>query len=481
MSFASGMAAIHTLWTSHVGSGDRIVATNALYGGAFALATTIMPRFGVTVDMIDGRDLDAIDRALPGASLFYTETIANPTMAVADLEALGAICRRHGVPAAVDNTFASPALCNPVRFGFDFVLHSSTKYLGGHHDHVGGVIGCSDDGRSALRDLVIDTGGTMAPFEAWLAMRGIMTLGLRMERHCATALRIATEIERHPKVERVHYPGLASHPDHDVAARLLPEGAGGMIAVEVSGGVDGGKAFCDALELAWVATSLGGTHTLVGHAASTTHRQYAPEARRAAGITDGLVRVSVGLEDADDLLDGHRARAGEDLMADRKRRVAVLFGGRSAEHEISCISARSVMDALDPEENEVIPIGITRDGRWHVLPGPPALPSETGRMPEVTDGSGPAAELAEGRWQEPRAGARRRISGADRRRVPGPARAVRRGRRDPGAPRACGCAVRGRGGARIRARVGQGGAEGAVLGGRPSRRSPRRRHGAALA
>ena len=303
MSFASGMAAIHTLWTSHVASGERIVATNALYGGAFALATTVMPRFGVTVDLIDGRDLDAIDRALPGASLFYTETIANPTMAVADLEALAALCRRHGVPAAVDNTFASPALCNPVRFGFDFVLHSSTKYLGGHHDHTGGVIACTDDGRKALRDLVIETGGTMAPFEAWLAMRGMMTLGLRMERHSASALRIATEIEHHPKVERVHYPTLRSHPDHEVAMRLVPKGAGGMVAVEVSGGVEGGKAFCDALELAWIATSLGGTHTLVGHAASTTHRQYAPEARRAAGIADGLVRLSVGLEDADDLLE----------------------------------------------------------------------------------------------------------------------------------------------------------------------------------
>ena len=303
MSFASGMAAIHTLWTAHVGSGERIVATNALYGGAFALATAVMPRFGVTVDLVDGRDLDAVDRALPGASLFYTETIANPTMAVADLEALGAICLRHGVPAAVDNTFASPALCNPVRFGFDFVVHSSTKYLGGHHDHTGGVVACTNDGRSALRDLVIETGGTLAPFEAWLAMRGIMTLGIRMERHSASALRIATEIERHPKVERVHYPGLPSHPDHAIAQRLLPNGAGGMIAVEVSGGVEGGKAFCDALELAWVATSLGGTHTLVGHAASTTHRQYAPEARRAAGIADGLVRVSVGLEDADDLLE----------------------------------------------------------------------------------------------------------------------------------------------------------------------------------
>jgi len=134
-------------------------------------------------------------------------------------------------------------------------------------------------------------------------MRGMMTLGLRMERHSASALRIATEIEHHPKVERVHYPTLRSHPDHEVAMRLVPKGAGGMVAVEVSGGVEGGKAFCDALELAWIATSLGGTHTLVGHAASTTHRQYAPGARRAAGIADGLVRLSVGLEDADDLLE----------------------------------------------------------------------------------------------------------------------------------------------------------------------------------
>jgi cystathionine beta-lyase/cystathionine gamma-synthase len=303
MSFASGMAAIHTVWTSFAGSGERIVATNALYGGAFALATKIMPRYGVTVELVDGRDLEAVDRALPGASLFYTETIANPTMAVADLEALGALCRRHGVPAAVDNTFASPALCNPVRYGFDVVLHSSTKYIGGHHDHTGGVAACSRATRDTLRDTVIDTGGTMAPFEAWLAMRGVLTLGLRMRQHSRSALRIATELEGHPKIERVHYPGSASHPDREVASRLLPDGCGGMVALDVTGGVEGGKAFCDALELAWVATSLGGTHTLVGHAASTTHRQYAPEARRAAGITDGLVRLSVGLEDEEDLVE----------------------------------------------------------------------------------------------------------------------------------------------------------------------------------
>ena len=303
MSFASGMAAIHTLWTSLASSGDRIVATRALYGGAFSLATNVLPRFGVTVELVDGRDLEAVAAALPGAALFYTETIANPTMDVADLEALGARCREHAVPAAVDNTFASPALCNPAEYGFDFVLHSTTKYLGGHHDHIGGVIACSSEGREALRSTAIDTGGTMAPFDAWLAMRGISTLGIRMERHTSSAAWIAARLAEHPRVERIHYAALPSHPDHGVAARILPNGAGGMFAVEVAGGVDGGKAFCDGLELAWIATSLGGTHTLVGHAASTTHRQYPPEARRAAGISDGLVRVSVGLEDPADLLD----------------------------------------------------------------------------------------------------------------------------------------------------------------------------------
>ena len=300
--FASGMAAVHTLWTSHARAGDRIVATNALYGGSYALATQVLPRFGVTVDLVNGRDLDAVGAALPGAALFYTETIANPTMQVLDLEALGDLASTHGVPAAIDNTFASPALCTPATHGFDYVLHSSTKYLGGHHDHVGGVIACDRTGRARLRDMAIDTGGTMAPFEAWLAMRGMMTLGLRMRRHTDSAEALAGHLDDHPGVERVWYASLPSHPDHDVAARILPAGVGGMLAIEVVGGLEAGKAFCDALELAWVATSLGGTYTLVGHAASTTHRQYAEADRRAAGITDGLVRISVGLEDVEDLI-----------------------------------------------------------------------------------------------------------------------------------------------------------------------------------
>ncbi len=302
-SFASGMAAIHTVFTTLAAAGDRVVASSELYGGAYALCTKMMPRYGVSVDLVDPHDLDAVAAALPDAAFFYVETIANPNVTVADLEALGALCRASGVPAVADNTFASPYLCNPVRLGFDYVLHSATKFIGGHNDLIGGVVCASQAACEGLRDTAIDTGGTMAPFEAWLCMRGLVTLSLRMERHCRTASAVATFLEQHPKVERVWYPALASHPQHDVAERILPRGSGGVLGVEVADGVDGGKRFCDALDLVWVATSLGGAHTLASHAASTTHRQMDPEARRLAGIADGLVRVSIGLEDPQDILD----------------------------------------------------------------------------------------------------------------------------------------------------------------------------------
>jgi methionine-gamma-lyase len=302
-SFSSGMAAMHAVFTTLAATGDRIVASNELYGGAYSLFTKVMPRYGITVDLVDPHDLDAVAGALAGATFFYVETIANPNVTVADLEALGALCRAEGVPAVVDNTFASPYLANPSRWGFRYVLHSATKFIGGHNDLIGGVVCGSREACDALRDTAIDTGGTMAPFEAWLCMRGLVTLSLRMERHCESASRLATFLQDHPKVDRVWYPELDSHPQHAVAERLLPRGSGGMLAVEVAGGVEGGKRFCDSLDLAWVATSLGGAHTLVGHAASTTHRQMEPDARRRAGIADGLVRVSVGLEDLGDLIE----------------------------------------------------------------------------------------------------------------------------------------------------------------------------------
>jgi cystathionine beta-lyase/cystathionine gamma-synthase len=301
--FSSGMAAINALLGAAARAGDRVVMSTELYGGTYGLATNVLPRSGVEVTLVDPHDLDAVKAALAGAALFYVETIANPNVTVADLDALGAVCRDAGVPAAVDNTFASPYLCNPVTYGFDYICHSATKYVGGHHDLIAGVVCTSDEGRARLRDVAIATGGTMAPFEAWLCLRGLMTLALRMERHCANAMALASTLESHAKVECVRYPGLASHAQHEVASRLLEHGYGGMVAIEVAGGVEGARRFCDALELAWIATSLGGTHTLVGHAASTTHRQMDPVARRAAGIADGLVRVSVGIEDVDDIVD----------------------------------------------------------------------------------------------------------------------------------------------------------------------------------
>jgi methionine-gamma-lyase len=303
-SFASGMAAMHAVFTTLAAAGDLIVTSNELYGGAYSLFTKVMPRYGIEVTFVDPHDLDAVARALPDAAFFYVETIANPNVTVANLEALAGLCREQGVLSVVDNTFASPVLCNPARLGFDFVLHSATKYVGGHNDLIGGVVCCTDEGMRELRSTAIETGGTMAPFEAWLCMRGLMTLEVRMQRHSASAMQLATFLKQHPKVERVHYPGLASDPHHEVAVRELRGGMfGGMLAVEVSGGVEGGTRFCDALEIGWVATSLGGVQTLVGHAASTTHRQLDPEARRRAGIADGLVRMSVGLENVEDLIE----------------------------------------------------------------------------------------------------------------------------------------------------------------------------------
>ncbi|HLF40011.1 MAG TPA: aminotransferase class I/II-fold pyridoxal phosphate-dependent enzyme [Acidimicrobiia bacterium] len=300
--FASGMAAIHGVVTDLARAGDRIVTSRELYGGTHSLFTAVVPRYGIEVTWVDPHDLDAVAAALPGARLFYCETIANPVATVADLAALAERCRAAGVPAVVDNTFASPYLCNPAALGFDYVIHSATKYVGGHHDLVGGVVCLPAERRTTLRHTAIDTGGTMAPLEAWLSIRGLATLGLRMERHSRTAQALAEHLEAHPAVERVHYPGLPSHPHHDVARRQLPRGFGGMLAVEVKGGLEAGVRVCDALELAWIAASLGGIHTLVAHAASTTHRQLSPAERAAAGIGEGLIRVSTGLEDADDVI-----------------------------------------------------------------------------------------------------------------------------------------------------------------------------------
>jgi methionine-gamma-lyase len=285
-----------------VSGGERIVAGRALYGGTVGLMRHVLPRFGIEVEFIDPTDLDEVKSALPGASLFFCETIVNPTTTISDLTALADLCRDAGVPSCVDNTFASPYLCNPSTLGFDIVVHSATKYIGGHSDLIGGVACSSQEMFRRLRDTLIEVGGSMQPLEAWLCIRGLSTLSLRMEHHCRSAGLLAAFLSDHPAVSAVHYPGLPGHPQHDLAARQL-RGFGGTLAFEAAGGLDAASRAAEALELGWIAGSLGSVQTLVAHPASTTHRQLAPDARRAAGIGDGLLRVAVGLEDPDDLIE----------------------------------------------------------------------------------------------------------------------------------------------------------------------------------
>ena len=300
---ATGMAAIHLAVGSLVGAGDRIVATRNLYGTTRSLFTRVLARLGVETAFVDAGDPGAVAAALAAAPtrLLYLETISNPTIAIADLAALAEVGHRHGAVVVVDNTFASPALCRPLALGADLVVESATKYLSGHSDVLAGVVVGSAERIAAVRMLHVDTGATLAPFSAFLVLRGIPTLALRMERHATTAARLAAFLETAPGVARVLYPMLPSHPDHAVAVRLLPSG-GGMLAVELAGGAPAAEAFVDGLRIPERTASLGSIHTIVVHPPSTTHRQLGPAELAAAGIPPGLLRVSVGLEDADDLL-----------------------------------------------------------------------------------------------------------------------------------------------------------------------------------
>ena len=306
--FASGMAAISTTLLTLCSAGSHVVAPTAVYGGTYGVLRHVLERFGVTATFVDGTDVDAVRAAIrPETAVVWAETIANPTTAVADLPGLAAVCRSAGVPLAVDNTFASPAVCRPLQWGADLVVHSATKYIGGHSDVTGGAVLGDVDLVARVRRARIDLGGGLAPDEAFLLHRGLATLPIRMARQCATALTVAQAIAEHPKVERVDHPGLFAHPQHELASKLFDEGAegrryGAIIAITPRGDRAVGLAFCDALRIGMVATSLGGVHTLVSHVASTTHRQLDDAALAAAGIGPATVRISVGLEEPDDLV-----------------------------------------------------------------------------------------------------------------------------------------------------------------------------------
>ncbi|HEV3474765.1 MAG TPA: aminotransferase class I/II-fold pyridoxal phosphate-dependent enzyme [Actinomycetota bacterium] len=303
VSFSSGMASISTTLLALARAGDHVVSSPALYGGSFSLMTKLLPRWGIETTLADSHRVgDLVDAMRANTRACYTETIGNPRMQVADLEALSAACRERNIALVVDNTFASPYLCNPLAHGANVVVHSSTKYIGGHHDLTGGLSIGDHETLGEVRELSIDLGGIAGPFDAWLALRGVQTLALRMDRHCATARALARFLEDHDKVSAVWYPGLESHPDHEIARRMLRDFSG-MLSFELAGGLEAGQRFQEALEVALVAPSLGGVHTLAVHPPTVTHTQMTSEERVAQGITDGLVRVSVGIEDSEDVLE----------------------------------------------------------------------------------------------------------------------------------------------------------------------------------
>jgi methionine-gamma-lyase len=301
---ASGMGAISaTLWTL-VKPGDEIITDKTLYGCTFAFMRDGLSRFGVKVTHVDLRDPANLREAISEQTrIVYFETPANPNMRLVDIAAVSAIAKQAGALTVVDNTYASPLLTRPIELGADFVLHSATKYLGGHGDLVAGVVCGPADLIHEIRMIGVKdmTGSVMAPLTAMLVMRGLKTLQLRMARHCESGLTVAEWLGSHPAVSEVHYPGLPSHPQHELARQQM-SAFGGMIAFELKGGFGAGTAMMDRLTLIQRAVSLGDAESLIQHPASMTHSTYSQEERLEHGISDGLVRLSVGLEDVEDIL-----------------------------------------------------------------------------------------------------------------------------------------------------------------------------------
>jgi cystathionine beta-lyase/cystathionine gamma-synthase len=310
--FASGLAAIATTLEC-LDQGAHIVAVDDLYGGSRRLFERVRARSaGIEVSYVDLTDADALEQAMrPDTRLVWIESPTNPLLKLIDLERVAAIARRRGAWAAADNTFASPYVQRPLEHGFDLVVHSTTKYLNGHSDMVGGVAVVGENAalRERLTFLQNAVGAIQGPFDSFLALRGLKTLALRMERHCGSALRIAQWLERHPKVRRVLYPGLPSHPQHALAKRQM-RGFGGMISVELDGGLEDAKRFLERCRLFALAESLGGVESLIEHPALMTHGSVPSDVRAALGIGDSLVRLSVGIEAADDLIADLEAALG---------------------------------------------------------------------------------------------------------------------------------------------------------------------------
>jgi cystathionine gamma-lyase len=311
--FASGMAATATI-LELLDSGSHIIAMNDLYGGTYRLLENVRKRSaGHKVSFVDLSDPRALEAAIrPDTRLIWVETPTNPLLKLVDLSAVAAIAKRRGLISVCDNTFATPYIQRPLEHGFDIVVHSTTKYLNGHSDAIGGaaIVRADADLEERIAYLQNAAGAVSGPFDSFLTLRGIKTLALRMERHCANALEIAAFLERHPKIERVYYPGLASHPQHALAQRQMAGGYGGIVTAVLRGGLEAARRSLERCHLFALAESLGGVESLIEHPAIMTHASLPAAMRQSLGIGDGLIRLSVGVEDVNDLLAELKAALG---------------------------------------------------------------------------------------------------------------------------------------------------------------------------
>lgn len=301
---SSGMGAINTVYMAYLGQGAHIISHEAVYGPARTVIENHWSRFGVEFTYVDTADIEAVKSALrPNTRLLYTETPANPTIGISDLKALAEWAHEVGIPLVVDNTFCSPYLQKPLDLGADVVVHSMTKFINGHADIVAGmIIAKSEAEYKKLYGVMSNLGCNMDPHQAFMVRRGLKTLGIRIDRAQENAIKIAEHLEQHPKIQWVKYPGLKSHPQYELARHQM-QGPGAMMSFEVKGGYEAGKMLMDRVKLMLLAVSLGGIETLIQHPASMTHSKMTAESKLKAGITDGLVRLSVGIENVEDLLE----------------------------------------------------------------------------------------------------------------------------------------------------------------------------------
>lgn len=298
---SSGMAAISHALLGVLKHGDELISTAQLYGGSYRLMRDVFPDMGITVHRV-GMDLDGIEGLVtPRTKALYVETPTNPTLRLVDTEKAIAFAKKHNLISIIDNTFATPVLQNPIALGYDMVVHSATKALAGHSDLIAGAVAGSKQWIERIRHMVIYLGGSMDPGAAYLLIRGVKTLGVRVERQCKNAMAVSQFLEKHPKVERVHYPGLASHPDHHLAKKQMRD-FGSMLAFDLKGGLPAARSFCDRVKLFLLAASLGGVESLVILPIYSSHYKMTEAELKSAGVSPGTVRVSMGLEEADDLI-----------------------------------------------------------------------------------------------------------------------------------------------------------------------------------